>query len=433
MGKHLIAGVVAASSLFSGLAAADHTDSRWYISPMATYILEDEERGADNEDEEGGYGLRLSLGRAISDHVNFEFNAFAAEIDTESGVKEDNEQYGVGIDLLFIPKRGGIQPYGLLGIGGMRDFIDDNGVEEDDTFFFGTVGAGVLWQLTDNGTSLRTEARFRTVLNDEAEPASQSNGGENEYQDWEFGLGLNVPFGSTVKDADGDGVVNGADACPNTPAGQAVNSRGCPPDSDGDGVADSVDLCPATPRGTIVNATGCAGDGDADGVADNADACPNTPAGALVDVKGCSIDDDRDGVVNSADRCPNTPAGTQVDYNGCELKDVLVLEGVNFKLNSSELMSSSRSILNKATGTLAQYPNIVVEVAGHTDSTGKNSYNQWLSQKRAETVMKYLSNRGISSSRMTARGYGETSPVASNGDRAGRAKNRRVEFRILSR
>ncbi len=124
---------------------------------------------------------------------------------------------------------------------------------------------------------------------------------------------------SLPKDADGDGVANANDRCPNTPAGTAVDASGCPRDSDGDGVADAADKCPNTPAGTAVDASGCPKDSDSDGVADAADKCPNTPAGTAVDATGCAKDSDGDGVADASDRCPDTPAGTKVGPSGCPL------------------------------------------------------------------------------------------------------------------
>ncbi|MBY6204259.1 autotransporter domain-containing protein [Halomonas denitrificans] len=127
-------------------------------------------------------------------------------------------------------------------------------------------------------------------------------------------------------DADGDGVIDAADACPNTPAGEPVDAAGCGPsqvDDDGDGVGNGVDQCPDTPPGAQVDANGCAPsqlDDDGDGVTNDRDQCPDTPPGTQVDADGCPAsqqDDDGDGVANDVDQCPGTPAGEPVDANGC--------------------------------------------------------------------------------------------------------------------
>ncbi|HLZ45943.1 MAG TPA: OmpA family protein [Gemmatimonadales bacterium] len=124
------------------------------------------------------------------------------------------------------------------------------------------------------------------------------------------------------RDSDRDGVYDGLDACPNTPEHVEVDARGCPKDSDGDGVYDGIDKCPGTPTGVRVDATGCPIDSDGDGVPDGIDKCPNTPQGATVDTTGCPIDSDHDGVPDGLDKCPNTPAGVEVDSSGCQrIKD----------------------------------------------------------------------------------------------------------------
>lgn len=173
------------------------------------------------------------------------------------------------------------------------------------------------------------------------------------------------------------------------------------------------------------------GDADGDGVTDDKDRCPTTPAGAKVDANGCELDSDGDGVVDSKDACPGTPAGTKVDAKGCEvMAKVISLDGVFFHTNSAELKGESFAVLDSAAATLNSTPNVSVEVAGHTDSQGDAGYNQNLSQQRAETVRSYLVSKGVSASRLSANGYGESQPVADNSSSEGRAQNRRVELRV---
>ncbi|MDQ6978916.1 MAG: OmpA family protein [Mariprofundaceae bacterium] len=109
---------------------------------------------------------------------------------------------------------------------------------------------------------------------------------------------------------------------------------------------------------------------------------------------------------------------------------VIDLHGVQFETNSAALTSASLPVLNHAVATLKENPSIRVEVAAYTDSRGRDAYNMKLSGKRANSVMQYLTKHGIDASRMQAKGYGETSPIADNNTDEGRAKNRRVELNI---
>jgi len=144
-------------------------------------------------------------------------------------------------------------------------------------------------------------------------------------------------------------------------------------------------------------------------------------------------DSDGDGVPDPLDKCPNTPKGEAVEADGCPtaVKKVLTLKGVNFEVNSDVLKDESFPVLDETAQTLNnEYPDAKVEVAGHTDSSGKAESNMDLSRRRAESVRKYLVEHGVDAGRLTSAGYGATQPVADNKTRAGKAKNRRVELRI---
>jgi len=114
----------------------------------------------------------------------------------------------------------------------------------------------------------------------------------------------------------------------------------------------------------------------------------------------------------------------------CQPKEIIKLNGVRFPHDSAEIIPSDIPILDKAVATLKRRSDINVEVAGHTDSSGSDAYNQALSARRAESVKNYLQSHGISASRLTSKGYGESAPIASNATKEGRAQNRRVELRV---
>lgn len=105
-------------------------------------------------------------------------------------------------------------------------------------------------------------------------------------------------------------------------------------------------------------------------------------------------------------------------------------DGVTFAVNSAEISPGFQTTLDQIANSLVTYPNSLVDVMGHTDSTGSDSYNLDLSKRRADAVQNYLAMRGVSSARIESIGYGEAYPVASNDTPEGRARNRRVEIKI---
>lgn len=170
-------------------------------------------------------------------------------------------------------------------------------------------------------------------------------------------------------------------------------------------------------------------DTDGDGVVDSLDNCPNTPTGSAVDSQGCALDTDGDGVADYKDQCPNSAPGAVVNELGCAKP--LVLDGVNFELNSDELTAASKGILNPIAKAHSMYhANVELVVSGHTDSAGSSAYNNDLSLRRAESVRAYLVSQGSPADKLTAQGYGESTPVADNATAEGRAQNRRVELSV---
>ncbi len=195
-------------------------------------------------------------------------------------------------------------------------------------------------------------------------------------------------------------------------------------DSDGDGVLDDADQCPNTPQGVKVDSRGCPLDSDGDGVYDYLDQCPNTPRGLKVDEKGCPIDTDGDGVYDDQDQCPGTPKGAKVNSNGC-----WVLEGIQFDTGKWNIKPESYPVLDAVVPVLEENPTLKLEVQGHTDNVGSQRSNQKLSENRAEAVMEHFVAKGIQPERLSSAGYGFSKPIASNDTPEGRAKNRRVQLK----
>jgi len=261
----------------------------------------------------------------------------------------------------------------------------------------------------------------------------------------------NTPQGATVdsrgctSDSDNDGVPNGLDKCAGTAAGTVVDASGCPADTDKDGVPDGVDKCANTPAGAIVDATGCPVDSDGDGVPDGIDQCPGTPPNTQVDTRGCATDSDNDGVTDDKDKCPNTLPNVKVDSDGCPIelneretelldKGRITTREIHFETAKWDILPESEPVLDDIGKILIQWPQLKIEIGGHTDARGSVAYNHDLSQKRAQAVLEYVIVHfpQINKDQYTAVGYGELKPIASNKTVEGMAKNRRVEFKVLN-
>lgn len=318
-------------------------------------------------------------------------------------------------DLGIVTARGGLE--WLFASGARYDWFLSGGVgamyvylSEDDDFIepMASVGLGQNWK-TGTNNSVRWEVRADHAF---------GNGdlAGNEPTNYQLLLGYSWGLGAPL-DSDGDGVANRQDQCPNTPQGAKVDPQGCPLDSDGDGVFDGLDRCPDTPAGVKVNADGCPLDGDGDGIPDHQDKCPTVPSPGTAD--GCPP---------PAAVRPVEPVAPQVVEVEPAAPRTLTLEGVNFDNDSARLRPESITILDNAAATLKEWGEVKVEVAGHTDSAGTDKYNLGLSQRRAEAVRDYLIRQGVAADRLTAKGYGESMPVADNKTAEGRFKNRRVEL-----
>ena len=354
----------------------------------------------------------------------------------------------------------------FLSVGGGAARLTPSGGTKLDQGTLEVAGGVRLW-LTD-AVGLRLEARDVHYL--------PKYGFQASVDYITIGAGLTVSLGATPRDTDGDGVPDKRDKCPDTPKGArvdadgcpldgdgdkvfdgldqcegtpkgcTVDAKGCPTDADGDGVCDGVDTCPDTPKGATVDATGCPKDSDGDGVLDGLDQCADTPKGCTVDDKGCPNDSDGDGVCDGRDRCPDTTPGLKVDSDGCpielveketELLDtgMIRLQNINFETAKADLLPDSYPTLDIVGQVLGKWPELRIEVGGHTDARGSDAYNQKLSQARADSVLAYVTRKfpALKPEQFSVKGYGESKPLVPNTSALNWAKNRRVEFVVLNK
>ncbi len=333
----------------------------------------------------------------------------------------DVKMFGYGVEGLyhFLPDSR-LVPFLAAGVGGLS-YDRSGGVGDRNKLAF-DYGAGLKFSLTDY-LALRADVRHVLPLND-------------RYNDLLYTVGLTFSWGGDKKPA----VVATKAAEPAAPA-EVVQ------DSDGDGVPNTLDRCPGTPAGVKVDRDGCPLDSDRDGVYDYLDKCPGTPAGVKVDKDGCPLDSDGDGVPDYLDKCPGTPKGMAVDKDGCPLAamekpapaapsavETAIMEkgrvtlNVEFDTDKSIVKKQYDEEIGKLASVMKKYKDLKIVIEGHTDNVGTAKYNQKLSERRAEAVKKYLVEKfGVEPSRLSAKGYGLTKPVASNATKEGRQKNRRVE------
>ncbi|MBK7826201.1 OmpA family protein [Nannocystis sp.] len=318
-----------------------------------------------------------------------------------------------------------VVPFIVLGSGGIGT-TGALGYDFDPMTHF---GAGVK-VLLGQRTLVRLDVRNNVAARKEVDAGATS------YPEILLGfstvLGRSAPKKTPAKDSDGDGFLDRSDACPYEP-GRAPD--GCPErDRDGDGFMDSQDACPDVPG---IAPDGCPEkDRDGDGFLDSVDRCPDVPG---VEPDGCPIPDtDRDGYLDNVDKCvdqPETWNGFD-DHDGCP--DVVppavfrgTVKGIYFDLDKDTIKPRSRPVLDRAVEVFTSFPNIRVEISGHTDSTGSIAHNRDLSRRRAEAVKRYLVEAGIDTARIETRGAGPDEPIDTNRTPAGRAHNRRIEFNLI--
>ena len=250
----------------------------------------------------------------------------------------------------------------------------------------------------------------------------------------------------TDDDRDGDRILNINDSCPDDAEDidGYEDEDGCPEaDNDGDGIEDSADACPreAEDMDDYEDQDGCPErDNDGDGVPDVDDQCPLEVGVGIA--QGCpEPDTDGDGVVDRMDNCP-AEAGP-AENHGCveeqfvEIQEdrLVITDKIYFRTNRDVIERRSYTLLAQLASVLNSHPNIAhVRIEGHTDSRGRASHNQRLSERRARAVMDHLIRRGdVDASRLEAHGYGSQRPIVENAESdEDHARNRRVEFVIVT-
>jgi len=284
------------------------------------------------------------------------------------------------LNMLYNFRQGeGLRPFVTAGIGCEKVDVSEFGERSDVGY---NVGGGLRWFLSPH-FALRFDGRaVWTPVGGDID-ATQQNIESTVGVGWVFGGGP------------------GAGPTPDT-------------DSDGDGVYDRTDRCPRTPRGWRVDEWGCPLDSDGDGVPDGADLCPGTPRGVKVDDRGCPI----------------VPTKVPIVQLLRERKAV-VLDGVEFDNDKDTLRPASLTTLDEVAVSLKDWSETRLEVQGHCSEPGSDEHNMDLSRRRAAAVKDYLVSRGVDASRLEARGYGETRPIADNATEESRQKNRRVELHVI--
>jgi outer membrane protein OmpA-like peptidoglycan-associated protein len=262
-------------------------------------------------------------------------------------------------------------------------------------------------------------------------------------------------------DADGDGLIEPADACPYAfgPKSADPKRNGCPVlDDDEDGIANPDDACPAVygRASKDPKANGCPAlppaDADGDGIPDADDACPHELGSPSFDKtkNGCASappppnpDVDGDGVPDTDDACPHEKGARSSDAKatGCPKLvrvmggEIVLLAPVEFKPGKkTPVADTSDAVLGEVRDVIAQHPDFVrIEVQAHTDNKGTAFINGKISQTQAESVMEWLVSHGVPASKLTAKGYGPERPIADNATAEGRAKNKRVQIVVLEK
>ena len=432
----------------------------------------------------GGISVSRYLGKLFDANLLLSKGTIGYNNGDSPGFKSDFNAVTLNLRFNIVAPEYIIRPYVFAGAGAILFDNQLNFHTENYDYILPSVGGGINFRLSPT-VNLNLQESFLFSNKDRRDGIDNANGDmkkKDSYLTHMVGLTFNL---GDSQDTDNDGVSDKNDACPDTPVNVKVDKKGCPIDSDSDGVADYLDACPDISGSKMLDGCpdkdndgledskdrcpdqagvkallGCP-DADKDGVADVDDKCANTKLGTKVDKLGCPMDSDNDGVTDDIDRCPDTMGiaslkgcpdadgdgiadlddkcpnskGTQANKGCPEIAkaDIVRITYIGSKIffenNSDKLKVASLSQLDELSKILFKYEGAVLTVEGHTDSVGTEDFNMILSQKRSESVRKYLIGKGVSDTRIISIGFGETKPVATNTTSLGKAKNRRVELK----
>jgi OOP family OmpA-OmpF porin len=400
-----------------------------------------DEVGAARIDNSFAFGLRLGFWLVPMLGLELEGVGMPTEAKLD-GASSEQFIFGYRGSAVLQFNTGRIKPFLLAGGGGSSNRSERDDVLLDDTDFAFHAGLGLKIAVGDSwGIRLDGRAVFP--------PSTRSEG---LTTDAEATIGLYKTFGGAQLpvDPDGDGILGDADGCPNDAEDKDgfQDDDGCPDsDNDGDGIPDASDKCPteAETVNQIEDDDGCPEkDEDNDGIFGAADQCSTEAEDkdGFQDEDGCpDADNDADGILDGSDKCPDeaeTRNGFE-DEDGCAdqvpaavQQFTGTIQGINFKINSDKLTAGSSKTLDAAVAVLQQYPELRIEISGHTDITGNVDHNRDLSQRRADRVKEYMVKKGVAAERLESKGYGPDKPIATNDTKEGQMANRRVEFTLLS-
>ncbi len=477
--------VLAVSCLISSVGLSQSAENKTWLSLSAAHHEYDGDLG--NEMLSFGIpndmGVQLGVHRYVSPSFAVDLIVLYGSLDTDSSPFFKKSFVSNRLKLRYnfangyvFQKDAAFQPFLTAGASVTPFFGEDEGISDELALGI-PFGGGFDIRLSE-GASLVIESLYHMNFTDDIDGARGVDGsGQDNFLTHTVGLkfrlgGNSDQDGDGVKDEldscpaeagsaatkgcpddDGDRIINRNDLCPDQ-AGEAA-FRGCP-DSDNDKIPDFEDDCPEVPGLSAFR--GCA-DTDNDSVADPFDDCPEV-AGSE-GTQGCP-DDDGDGFKDSVDQCPSL-AGI-AEFGGCPDSDEdgiidpedgcpllpgyrpnkgcpeinpavrraldVIFENLIFATNSANIDATSLDDLDVLVDIMKDDPNLKLSIEGHTDNRGDSQYNLELSRLRAEAVKQYLVDRGIAAGRITAIGYGQTRPVASNETVQGRLKNRRVELKV---